>query len=238
MLYFQGEPFLNKDFFEMIRYAVKSNIYTATSTNGHFLDDKNAKNTVDSGLHRIIISIDGTTQESYEKYRSGGDYEKVIRGLKNIVRWKKERNSATPYVIVQFLVLKTNEHEIDTIRAMARELGADKLELKSAQVYQYENDHTLIPDNSKYARYKKTKEGKWALKKPIKNHCFRMWSGAVLTWDGKVVPCCFDKDARHQFGTLEEETFKEIWTSQSYHLFREQILSDRSQIDICRNCLQ
>ena len=72
IFYFQGEPFLNPDFIRMLGYASSKNIYTATSTNAHFLDDQTARKTVESGLDRLIISIDGTTQEVYQQYRIGG----------------------------------------------------------------------------------------------------------------------------------------------------------------------
>ena len=60
---------------------------------------KNAKRTVESGLDRLIISIDGTTQEVYQQYRVGGNLEKVLQGASNIVKWKKELKSKTPFVI-------------------------------------------------------------------------------------------------------------------------------------------
>jgi len=99
IFYFQGEPYLNPDFLDMVKYASDRGIYTATSTNAHYLKDENAKRTVESGLDRMIISIDGTTQETYENYRIGGNLEKVIEGAKNVVKWKKELNSKTPHVI-------------------------------------------------------------------------------------------------------------------------------------------
>jgi MoaA/NifB/PqqE/SkfB family radical SAM enzyme len=67
IFYFQGEPYLNTDFLEMVQYASSKGIYTATSTNAHYLTDENAKKTVESGLDRLIISLDGTTQNTYKQ---------------------------------------------------------------------------------------------------------------------------------------------------------------------------
>src|SRR3954464_12958801 len=78
IFYFQGEPYLHPQFTDLVKYASSKNIYTATSTNAHYLTDENAKKTVESGLDRLIISIDGTTQETYESYRIGGNLQKVI----------------------------------------------------------------------------------------------------------------------------------------------------------------
>src|SRR6478752_8525375 len=96
VFYFQGEPYLNPDFLDMVRYASSKKIYTATSTNAHYLNDKNARRTVESGLDRLIISIDGTTQQTYQQYRVGGNLQKVLEGARNIVKWKKELKSKTP----------------------------------------------------------------------------------------------------------------------------------------------
>ena len=235
-LYFQGEPILNPNIYGMINYAHQKGIYTATSTNGQDLSDENARRLVESGLDRLIISMDGTNQETYERYRIGGDVEKVKEGIKNIARWKHELGSRKPYVIIQFLVLKTNEHQIPAMKKLSKELEADKLQLKAAQVYNFEKDTEMIPDHPKYARYVRGADACWELKKPIRNRCFRMWSGAIVTWDGRVVPCCFDKDADHQMGKLENLTFQEIWKGKKYKEFRSQILENRSRIEICRNC--
>src|SRR6195952_2649768 len=158
--YFQGEPFLNPGFLEMVKYASDKGIYTATSTNAHYLNDENARKTIESGLDRLIISIDGTTQDVYQQYRVGGKLDKVLEGAKNIVKWKKELNSKTPFVFFQFLVVKHNEHQIEDVKRLAKEIGVDEVRFKTAQVYDYENDpNHLIPENDKFSRYKKNKDG-------------------------------------------------------------------------------
>lgn len=113
------------------------------------------KKTVESGLDRLIISIDGTTQDVYENYRVGGQLSKVIEGTKNIVKWKKELQSKTPHIIFQFLVVKPNEHQVEDVKKLGKELGVDEVRFKTAQVYDYENGNDLIPENMKYSRYKK-----------------------------------------------------------------------------------
>jgi len=234
--YFQGEPYLSKDFLDMVRYAKKKRIYTSSSTNAHYLNDEMARKTVESGLDRLIISIDGTTQEAYEAYRKRGQLSKVIDGTKNLIKWKKELKSSSPHLVFQFLVVQQNEHQIEELHDLANELGVDEVVLKTAQVYDYENGNALIPKQEKYSRYKKLSNGKFELKNKLLNQCWKMWHSCVFTWDGKVVPCCFDKDAQHQFGDVKEVDFKEIWRSAPYEHFRQSLLVSRSEIDICKNC--
>ncbi len=238
IFYFQGEPYLHPHFFELIKYAQQKKIYTATSTNAHYLDDKKAEMTVKSGLDRLIISIDGTTQDTYESYRIGGNLEKVIEGTKNIIKWKKKLKSKTPHVIFQFLVVRPNEHQIVEVQKLAKELGVNEVGLKTAQIYDYENGSPLIPTIDKYSRYKKLSNGKYEIKNSLTNSCWKMWHSCVITWDGKVVPCCFDKDAHYTLGSTEIQSFKEVWTNSAYQKFRQQLLIGRSQIEICRNCTE
>lgn len=234
--YFQGEPFLHPDFLALIRDANKRKIYTATSTNAHFIDQNKAEEIVNSGLDRLIISIDGLTQETYENYRVHGSLEKVIKGTEFLIEAKKKLKSNTPHLIFQFLAVKQNEHEVQDVFSLGKKMGIDEVRIKSAQLYDYKNGNPLMPENEKYARYKKQADGTYKLKVKTGNHCWRMWSSSVLTWDGKVVPCCFDKDAKHVLGTIENVDFNSIWKSRKYNQFRQAILNDRNQIDICKNC--
>lgn len=238
VFYFQGEPYLNKNFLELVQYASSKKIYTATSTNAHYLTDDAAKKTIESGLDRLIISIDGTTQEVYEQYRVGGNLEKVIEGTKRMVEWKRKLKSKTPHIIFQFLVVKPNEHQMKDVKKLAKEIGVDEVAFKTAQVYEYETGNELIPDNSKYSRYKKNDDGTYSIKNKLLNHCWKMWHSCVITWDGKVVPCCFDKDATHQLGDVSHISFKEVWQSNAYNQFRKSLLKSRNEIDICKNCTE
>ncbi len=234
--YFQGEPFLHPQFLALIKAAKKNKIYTSTSTNAHFINEKTAKEIVESGLDRLIISIDGLTQETYENYRIHGTLSKVIEGSKQMLKAKKELNSKTPHLIFQFLAVKPNEHEIPQVFQLGKEMGIDEVRIKSAQLYDFKNGNPLMPENEKYSRYKRQLDGTYKLKYKTGNHCWRMWSSSVFTWDGKVVPCCFDKDAKHILGSLEKEDFTAIWKSKKYTSFRKAILTERNKIDICRNC--
>lgn len=238
IFYFQGEPYLHPQFLELVSYAAEKGIYTATSTNAHYLTDLQAKKTVESGLDRLIISIDGTTQETYQQYRVGGNLEKVIEGTKNIIKWKKELKSATPHVIFQFLVVKPNQHQIDEVKELAKSLGVDEVGLKTAQIYDYEQGSDLIPTIDKYARYKQQEDGTYQIKNKLLNHCWKMWHSCVITWDGLVVPCCFDKDAEHRLGNLKENSFLSVWQSERYRKFRQTLVNSRQEIEMCKNCTE
>ncbi|MDD4968416.1 MAG: radical SAM/SPASM domain-containing protein [Paludibacter sp.] len=236
ILYFQGEPFLCNQLMEFIKYTHESGIYSSTSTNGQFLNKKIAREIVLSGLDKLIVSIDGTTQDVYETYRVGGNLQKTLVGINNIVEWKKELKSITPLVEIQFLVLKNNEHQMTEMKMLAKSLSADRLTFKSAQLYDFEKGSDLLTTKDRYARYKRTRNGQYKIKGRQPNRCWRMWSGAVINVHGEVLPCCFDKSSEHSFGNINEQSFLDCWQSSKANNFRSRIINNRMQFDMCRNC--
>lgn len=236
ILYFQGEPLLNKELPELINYAHRSGIFTSTSTNAQLLTKDNAKLLVLSGLDKLIVSVDGASQESYEQYRVGGKLEKALKGIEYIVYWKKELKSFTPIVEMQCLVLKTNEHQLNDMKKLAKTLHVDRLAFKTAQLYDYEHGNKRMTTIARYSRYKMTKKGVYQLKAAQPDRCFRLWSGGVVNASGEVLPCCFDKLSEHSFGNISESGYSACYQNKKASGFRESILSNRKQHEICRNC--
>ncbi|PIP53699.1 MAG: radical SAM protein [Bacteroidetes bacterium CG23_combo_of_CG06-09_8_20_14_all_32_9] len=232
-LYLQGEPFLHPHLLEMATFAVKKKMFVCISTNGHFLDDEICLSIVKSGIQKIIISVDGASEENYKKYRRGGDFMKVKKGIKTLSTAKKKFNSKYPELVMQMLVNKYNEREIPIVKQLMVEMGADRLELKSMQIY---NDYSFLPASPKYRRYIKDKQGKISIKNKLHNRCFRLWSNEVVTWDQKLIPCCYDKNAEHEIENIQQFPFIELWKSNEFQIFRSSVLKNRKSIEICRNC--
>lgn len=233
-LYFQGEPYINKSFTDMVAQATEEGIYTATSSNAHFLNPDVCEKTVKAGLKRLIISIDGVDQNTFEKYRVGGDLNKVLQGTENIINAKKKLKADFPKVVWQFIVFRHNESQLPQIKKLAKEFGVDKLAIKTAQIYDFDNADQWLPA-SELSRYKR-KGDAVELKSAAMKHCGRLWSNPVITWDGTMVPCCFDKDAVHAMGNLNEQSVKSIWKGRKFNEFRKKLTEGRGNIEICRNC--
>jgi radical SAM protein with 4Fe4S-binding SPASM domain len=238
LYYFQGEPFLNPNLFEMIRYASDNHIYTITSTNGHFLNIGNSEKIIKSGLDKLIISLDGITPESYQIYRKNGSFNKVLEGIKTIVGAKKQLKSKSPIIIIQFLVFKSNQHQIKEAKALAKKLNVDRIDFKTAQIYAFKNGNPQIPDISKYSRYKQNIDGTYTIKSKLRNRCWRMWANPVLTVSGDISVCCFDKNAEFKVGNLNKSSLFSIWKSEEYDNFRKTIFKSRKGIEMCTNCTE
>lgn len=230
-LYFQGESMLHPQFFSFLKSA--RHLHSVLSTNGHYLSEENSEKLVISGLDKLIVSLDGMDQETYSLYRKNGKIDMVKKGIINISNAKNNHRSSLK-LEVQFLVNKHNEHQIPDIKKFAAKVNAS-LRLKSMQIINEKNIDYWSPLKSKFSRYAK-KNGEYKIKNPMPDRCMRLWFNPVVTWDGKVVPCCFDKDALHIMGDITRDSFREIWDGPKYRIFRKSILSGRHMIEICRNC--
>lgn len=235
MLYLQGEPFINPNIFEMIGLANKAKVYTCISTNGHYLDTANAEHTVRSGLDRLIISLDGTTNETYVQYRKGGSLQVVLSGIKNLVEAKQQLQSKTPHIILQFIVFKHNQHQINEFKQLAKSIGSDAISIKTAQLYSFEAGNERMTDLTSFSRYQMV-GGKMVVKKKLRNRCKRLWSIGVVNSDGVMAPCCYDKNAEHRVGDLNQLSLQTTWKGQDFTRFRQQILMNRKEVGMCRNC--
>ena len=162
--YFQGEPLLNKQLPEMIAAAHQVGLYTIVSTNAQALSRSTAEALVKSGLSRIIVSIDGFSEESYAAYRVGGSLHKALEGLQHLANAKAELHSRIR-IELQVLRLRSNEHEWDWIKKNYKKLGATHLVFKTAQLYNFEHGHPLMPTDERYSRYRKTADGTYVHKK-------------------------------------------------------------------------
>jgi len=237
LLYFQGEPFLHPQFVDFIRYAKSKGIFVASSTNGHFFSETNVKKLVLSKLDFLTISLDGVTSESYQKYRKGGDFNQVISGIKTLVKIKNKLKINYPLIELQFIVFKHNEGEIKRFKELGKELGVDRTSIKSAQIYNAEQSSGILPpDNPVYSRYKKDESGKFKLIKKRGKYCLRQWSSAVITWEGDMAPCCYDKEAKYAYGNLKEHCLDELWGSQKAVQFRDVFFQRRNVPEICKEC--
>jgi radical SAM protein with 4Fe4S-binding SPASM domain len=230
-LYFQGEPMLHPQFFTFVEQC--SNSYSVVSTNGHFLSLENSEKLVTSRLKKLIISLDGLDQETYSSYRVNGSMIRVIEGLNNVVHAKKVHNS-TLRIELQLLVNRINEHMIPDIKLLAKSVHA-QLNLKSMQILDNNEIGSWLPSDSRFRRYE-ISNGEYKNKNALPDRCARLWFNPVITWDGKIVPCCFDKDGEYVMGDLNHDSFRDIWEGPKYRIFRKSILSGRHLIDICRNC--
>jgi len=233
-----GESLMNKEVFEMISYAKKKNIFINLSTNSNFLTKEIASRLINSELDELIISLDGASEETYKKYRVGGNFKKVIESIKFFVSEKKRLGKKFPHLRLQFIIMKHNEHEIQKIKSLAKEMGVDEIVFKTVGIMDYSSKEDIkkyLPTNKNYSRYALQGE-KVITKIKVKNKCDSLWDEMVINWDGTSVPCCFDMNNSYVFSNVFEEGIKKTWNNSKYVQFRKKLLKNKKSILLCKNC--
>ncbi len=233
--YFQGEPTLNSQLPMFIGEAQKFRMVTIVSTNAQAISREMAYQLVSAGLSKIIVSMDGLTQSTYERYRRGGKVKCVLDALSWLSEAKAEFGSDIE-IELQCLMLKTNQHEWEELRRRYRELGATRFVLKTVQISDERNFESLLPDDKSLSRYEQAADGSYRLHGKLRRRCLRLWRGCVVAADGNVLPCCFDKAEQYSFG--RNTSLQEAWFSESAMAFRERVLTQREKIPICQNCTE
>lgn len=237
--FFQGEPLLHPRLPEMIRLARQQGLYTIVSTNAQQLNESMAEAIVQSGLNRIIVSLDSLDERSYQAYRKNGSLSQCLQGIR-FLRQFKERQRSNLHIEIQCLRLRSNEGEWSRFEKEYRLLGADSLTFKTAQLYDYKDGHSLMPTLERYSRYRKGRDGKYFLYRPWwkSSICHRLFTGCIIDTDGNMLPCCFDKNEQHKFGSVRESGMHSCWHSKPAESFRRSVLTNRAVVSICGNCTE
>jgi len=234
-----GEPFVCPSVYEMIAYAHRKGVRLVSSTNGHlFGKPEHAEGVVRSGLDALIVSISGTTQEAYERFR-GGRLESALAGVRAIVAAKRAQRSRTPHVQLSFIVTDYSEGQIPELEDLARGLGVDGLSLKKMNTASVKPEpgrvDQALPEDSSLRRFAYLADGQTRLR--VKNNpCKALWHNPTLRWDGTVNPCVYDFDGTQVLGDTRVQSFDQIWNGPRYVALRQQFRRDWQQIEICNRC--
>ena len=243
LLWEWGEPFLNPRVYEMISYAKQRHITVVSSTNGHvFAEGDHAHKLIHSGIDSIIFAMDGISQETYERYRIGGDLNTVIEGIKNVVAAKSALNSKSPFIHLRFIPMKHNAHEIPKLKDFARALKVDALTYKTLNphddrkiIAKEKFGNEFIPEDPKHQRFKYDSQSQARILR-MRNPCKCLWNCPAIHSSGEVCPCTFDVHNKYVIGNIAKENFKEIWRGTRYRTYRRIFRKNYQKIPMCSGC--
>jgi MoaA/NifB/PqqE/SkfB family radical SAM enzyme len=212
-LYNWGEPLLHSRIFDMINYAHQRRISVRLSSNLNHFNQKMAEQMVASGLDRIIVSVDGSTQETYEKYRRGGNLSRVLNNVRILVEEKKRQRSPYPFILLRMLVNKYNEHQVEEMRQIAHQLDVDAFStggffIDTTDPSQVKEWLPTDESQSFYDYDADRMENVW--------HCSDLWESMAVNWDGGVAPCCWLHQKENDFENALEKPVAEIWNGDAY----------------------
>ena len=228
-LYNWGEPFLNEDIFSIVNYAVSNRCAVTLHSNFNVFNEGMAERAILSRLTHIYLSIDGATQETYEKYRKGGDLSRVLKNIEILVNKRKEMKSIFPIVTWKYLIFPHNFREIEMARRRSKELNVDGFEVffgNLDNVATFGSEARYDPATGKIVIYHK-------------HFCDSLWDTLIMYPDGSVVPCCQSFRKIDIFGNSNAHSIREIWNNDDYSKMRSIIGRRRIEKGIrtpCRDC--
>ncbi len=242
---FAGEPTLNPYLFEMIGYAQKKGIDCLIMTNCSLLH-KYIDGIFDSKLKTLYFAFDGMTEKTYKQYRVGGNFKQVKKNIETVCKEKKKRGSKYPKLVLQFIVMKHNEHEIPELIKFAKELNIDEVHLKSCGFSSETEKKTgglkqneqevaglakkFLPKNKKFVRYEDDRN----VRKDMRAYICQWLLQSTILWNGDVTTCCVDYEGHHVFGNIINASFREMWNSTRFKKIRKLILN--KNLPLCRTC--
>ena len=235
MFYFMGEPFLNKQAYEMIAYGKSLGIpFITTCTNG---DAVNPRKLVECGLDEVSFQIGGMTQETHQTYRINSNLARVTENLRETIRLKKEVGSNLR-VSVGFIMMKHNEHEVAAFRRFVKEIGADDANVIDACVRTMEQGRQYLTKDTTNWYYDVEAFRKGILRPKVlpRNECPWIYYSMAIYVNGDVVPCCRDTTGQYVVGNLLRQGLDEVWNGEPFQNYRKKLHGHQAEISICHLC--
>ena len=222
-----GESLINKEVYRMIEYAQRHNVGTNLSSNLVIVDSDDIDRILDSGLEYLVVSLDGTSPETYTQYRVRVDYDKGIANLSELIRRRNQRGQKTPVIEWQYIVMKQNEHEIPEAEALAKKLGVDKLRfIPVGMPYEFKNRKEVADrwyPTGVTARVDSSHEEQQFGQADKPGPCFYLYRSMVVNPDGGVSPCCVVYQQNRDFAQLPTDRpldIGAIWNNDHYQSAR------------------
>jgi len=239
-----GEPLINKDIFKMFAYARERNIYTLLATNGQLLSHRNnLENIIKYPPDRVLLSYEALDKSTYETIRVKGNYEVLLRNIKNLIKSKKESGNIYPLIILQMVLTKKNMHMEEGFWKVVKKLGADYGSIKALGIWpegdtKYDKkmvEEYIIPHSEHpISRHEIDNDGNIVFfRKPgecpaVKHAC--IGSG------GEVIPCWYIIAKTEIMGNATDNKFPDIWNSEKYERYRDKMINDWAN-PLCHRCI-
>ncbi len=245
-----GDPLIVPDIYKMIRYAHDQGVWTYISSNLHaFKPGKGqAEELVKSGLDLMTCSLHGASQETYELYQPGKNFEEAVDKIRHIIATRERLKSSTPQVQLNFVVTRHNEHEREAFTQLAEELGCKTVfSTASLNIRFQDKDQKLqplglapdllekkikthikqwLPKDKSYALepYQEILAGKSIQGDQFNGNktmnCSWPWRSSVINWDGDVSTCCGSFEQADDMGNVLEQPFGKVWNGPKYQAAR------------------
>lgn len=221
-----GEPLVNKNLVKMIKYAKDKGVVDVMfNTNASLLTEKKAIEIIKSGVDKVFFSFDSPYREQFNEIRKKGDYDQVLKNIRNFMRIKKELKSDTPITRVQMVRMQENDDDWEDFQKLFKGVvdtiaGIDYLD---------HGQQTSMKEKAITDRYKKKNNKAFC--------CPQLWQRMFVHPDGVVTPCCVDSNRDLKMGNINDNDLKDIWHNKKYQRLRKLHREGKmEEIPTCNKC--
>ncbi len=222
-----GEPLMHPNLFDMLEYGVASNsiLLPGLSTNCTLLSREATHNLIESGLKRLILSLDGVEQADYENNRIGGRFDEVLGNVERFVSlYAESGRSSKPEVSIQIIETQENAPLVRTFEALWREKLKDTAGIKVFRK-PFMDFAGNVPTSLS------------SPKPSAPTPCVGLWNELAVYADGRITTCCFDVNATQVVGDLSERSIEDVWRSEALHEYRRHHREGTWDcLPLCRQC--
>ena len=233
-LHINGESFLNKAIYRMIRHGVQRGFKIYLDTNGLLMDPSQV---VASGLDQITICLDGDSPQSYAKYRINGNYHRLVQNIKGLVTARKSAGVKKPHIILKAIAMRHTQGLVDKMDQVTAEMGADDFLIAQFTARTCDQALEFQSERSEFSKYLPTelKNGRLVTRYvPNVYECQVPYYAVSITAAGDVDPCCRDMQGEHTLGNLLRNDFEAIWNGPLAADFRRKLIAVKP--NICQDC--
>ena len=209
----------------MVRYASDRRLFTYMHTNATLLTQKLSAELIGAGLDSISFSFDGDNPETYEANRVGAKYDRTLENILGFLREKQKSGGNRPVARIQMIGGAAegdacgNGGVSPEFKALFEGLPLDYFHRIPPFNLRGEKTDIDLPRSKEYFP------------------CFQLWAGMSIAWNGKVVGCCADLNARHIIGDLNRQTILEVWNSDALMEMRRLLIAgDYKRVPLCAEC--
>ncbi len=205
------EPLLSKDLPAIIAHARQVGLVDVmVNTNALLLNEELSRALIDSGLTKLMISLDAASATTYAKMRVGSDFKTVCYNIENFLAIRRSLGSRLPLLRLSFCQTALNEGELPDF--LARWKG--EADFFSVQNYgRYETDGPALFSQNRGAP---TPAGR----------CAQPHKRLLVRHNGDVVPCCDASGFSLVLGNIYRQTLAEIWAGEPLRRLRQSLAGE------------
>ncbi len=220
-LFYVGEPLMNKNIAEMVRYAKQKGIIDVSiTTNAVLLDERMSRSLIEAGLDNIAFSFDSPYKKRYEAIRVGANFEDTLQNIRKFSQLRDEYNATKPMSRVTMVMMDNVPEEFDDFINLFEGI------VDAVGFYDYfELDDKLVD----LAKLDNISDDDFI--------CAQLWQRLIINWEGLVGPCCFDETFSSKIGNINDESIASIWNGEKLNTLRKLHATGKwKQLDFCRRC--